>query len=455
MTMPGVTIAASGLNAADTEMDVISENLANASTPGYISQTAELTALGGGPNAVGSGVEVSGISIDYNAVLSSLMNTTAAASSSASATAGVLTTAQSLFGEPSSTGLQAQLSIFWSDWNAVATSPGNAAAYDSLVGAAEQVTESLNTLASGLETTATGAESQLDNQVSQVNSQLTQLASLNKEAVAANGANSGQNGIAEEQQSLVSEIASEIGGTASTTPTGAITYRVGGINLVEANNAAQLALSGSGGATTLVLSGTTTTVPVDSGTVAGLVAAMSTVSSWQTSLDNVATTLANTVNTQLEAGVSWNPVGSATATSSPGTAMFSYAGTPSAATIEVSPAMVANPTTIAAGTSAGAGPLDGGNAAEIASLSDTPGGADAIYQALVGSVGSAVQAADASQSATATAAAQASSTASSAEGVNQNSQLVAMLNDQQAYEASAKVITTAQSMVQSLLQAVS
>lgn len=455
MTMPGVSIALSGLNSASTEMDVISENLANAATPGYLSQTTNLAALGGGPDAVGSGVQVSGISVDYNAVLSVLMNTTAGASASASASYQVLSTAQSLLQEPSSTGLQSQLSRFWSDWSAVATNPGDSASYESLVGAAQQVTGSLNTLAAGLETTSTGALSQLDSQVKAVNSQLNQLAALNVEAAAANGSNSGQNGVTEQQQSLVSTIASEIGGSGSLGPTGAVTYSLGGISLVQGDNAAQIALSGSGGTTTVVLSGTTTVVPVDSGTVAGLISSMGTISSWQLSLSTVAMTLADTVNTQLEAGVSWNPVGSSTATSSPGTAMFSYSGSPSAATIEVSPAIVADPTTIAAGASSTTGPLDGTNAALVASLSNAPNGADGLYQALVGSVGSAVQSAGASETSTALAASQAAATASSSEGVNQNSQLVALLNDQQAYEASAKLITIAQSMAQSLLAAVS
>ncbi len=455
MTMPGVSIAASGLNAASVEMQVVSDNLANAATPGYLAQTAETTALAGGANAVGSGVGVSGISVDYSAVLSALMNSTAGQASASSAAASVLSTAQSLFQEPSSTGLQAQLSTFWSDWNAVAASPGNAATYDSLVGAAQQVTASMNSLAAGLTTTSQDALSQMDNQITQVNQQLRQLSQLNQQAVAANGSGSGQNGITEEQQSLVSTIASEIGGSASVGPTGAVTYKIGGINLVQGVNASQLETAGTAGSTTIVLEGTTTAVPVDSGTVAGLISAMGTISGWQSSLDSVATTLASTVNSQLEAGVSWSPVGSSTATSAPGTAMFSFSGTPSAATIEVSPAMVADPTTIAAGTSAAAGPLDGGNAQAVAALSDAPSGADALYQTLVGTVGSAVQAAKASETATVVAASQAQSTASSAEGVNQNDQLVSMLNDQQAYQASAKVIVTATSMVQALLQAVS
>jgi len=450
-TVPGLNISTSGLNAADVEMQAISDNLANAATPGYIAQTPEVAALGGGANAVGSGVAITGISLDYSSVLSTLMNTTSSAASQASASYQVLSTAQSLFQEPSSTGLGSQLSTFWSDWSAVETNPGSSAAYDSLVGAAQQVTESLNNLAGGLTTTANGATSQLDNQVSEVNQQLSQLAQLNAQAVAAHGAESGQNGIAEQQQSLVSTIASEIGGDASVGPTGAVTYKVGGINLVQGDNSATVALSGG----TLVLTGTTTAVPVSSGTVAGLMSAIGTVAGWQSSLDNVATTLASTVNTQLAAGVSWSPVGSSTATSSPGAPMFSFNGAPGAATIEVAPAMVADPTTVAAGSSTASGPLDGSNAAAVSALSDSPSGADALYQALVGNVGSAVQAAQASQSSTAMAASQAASTASAAEGVNQNNQLAAMLSDQQTYEACAKVITTAQSMVQSLLQAVS
>jgi flagellar hook-associated protein 1 FlgK len=184
-----------------------------------------------------------------------------------------------------------------------------------------------------------------------------------------------------------------------------------------------------------------------------LQAITTTLPAWQSALDNVAGTLASQVNSQLTAGVYWTPLGSSSATSSPGVAMFqsSSGGAVTAADIEVSPAIVANPGEVAAGSSASAGPLDGSNAQAVADLASSPSGADALYQALVGQAGSGTQAALAAQSVASQAASSAANSASASQGVNTNVQLTNLLQYQQMFSASAKVIGTAANMLNSLL----
>ncbi len=125
-----------------------------------------------------------------------------------------------------------------------------------------------------------------------------------------------------------------------------------------------------------------------------------------------------------------------------------------AATIGVNPAVVRNPALLAAATASTNGANDGSNAQVLAELGSSATGPDKTYQTFVTNLGSQVQTvtnqAQAQQSLSQSLAA----SLASVTGVNTDQQTVAMLGYQQAYQASAKVISTIDQMVQSLLAAV-
>lgn len=455
--MNSIGAALSAIEAAQVGMDAVATNLANAQTPGYIRQSVELGSLAGGASPVGSGVQVQAVSVQANQVLNALADATSARSGAAGSEAQALAAAQSLFNEPSASGLQAQLSKFWSAWTSVANAPGSLAARSSLLGAAGAVVDTFHSLSSALASLTRGTAAQLGDLVGQVNGQLSQLAKLNKQVVAGSGAEGGQNGLVEAQNALVAILATEIGAAASASSSGAVNLRVGGFLLVQGTTAASLSVSGSGTSTDIGVSGAAAPLPVTSGKVAGLLVALSAdLPSWSASLDAVANDLASAVNSQLAKGVSWSPLGSSSATSSPGTPMFasSAGGAVSASSIEVSPAMSASPATIAAGSSSSAGPLDGSNAAALAAISGLAGGPDSAYRSLIGQIGAAVSSAKAAATQSAQASAQAAATASASEGVHTNEALTKMLGYQQMYQAAGKVIGTAASMLDSLLTVV-
>lgn len=472
MSISPLDIAQTGLDAAQTGLDTVSQNLANASVTGYVAQTADLGTLAGGPGPVGSGVQVDAVSLDTNPALLLLSQSTAASSGAASSLSQTLQGAESVFTDfptsstssTSSSGLQSQLSTFWSDWASVANSPGSSAARTSLVGAAQSVTDTLQSMSSGLSSASQGAENQLTGLVGEINGQLSQMASLNKAVLATRGSSGdGANALREQQLSLATTLASEIGATNSTDATGSVTVQVGGTTLVSAAQAATLAVSGTPGSEQITASGgplpgsPASSVSVSSGNVAGLLTSINTdLPAWSSQLDKVAQTLASSVNTQLESGVYWTPLGSSSATSHPGVAMFDAkgGGTITAANIGVASTVANDPALIAAGSTAAAGPLDGSNAQAVSNLAGSSSGADSIYQALVGQAGADTATATTQASVASQAASAASAQASAQMGVNSNNQLTMMLQYQQMFEASGKVVSTAASMFASLLASV-
>ena len=149
MTIPslqGLQTALSGLIAEQTALDTAGNNIANANTEGYSRETALLepdhpltipalssyTGLGA---QLGTGVSVTTITRVRNEYLDAQYRTQNSSLSSATANAEVLEQAQSAFNEPSSAGIAAQLSNFWSAWNSLATSPTEEAAKQAVVAA--------------------------------------------------------------------------------------------------------------------------------------------------------------------------------------------------------------------------------------------------------------------------------------------------------------------------------
>lgn len=465
MGIAALNIALTGIEASQVGVDTVAENLSNAETPGYISQTADLAALAGGRGPTGSGVDVQGVGLNYDPVLTVLAQSTSAQAGAAGSLAQAVSAAQSAFTDfpaasstsssASGTGLQSELSTFWSDWTAVANSPGSLAARTSLLGAAQALVDTLHSMSSVLSQAAQGTYDQLSGLVGQVDDQLRQVASLNEAILANSGSfDGGANGLVEQRQALANKLAHELGAASSTDAQGAMTVSVGGTVLVQNGTAASLAVNGSGSGTQVTANGTA--LSVSSGQAAGLLSAITAdLPTWSASLDQVARALASTVDNQLGSGVYWTPLGSPSATSHPGIPMFgSSGGAITAAGIEINPTMASDPSTVAAGASSSSGPLDGSNAQAVANLASSSSGADSLYRALVGQVGSAVQAAGEAESVASQAAISAASQASAVEGVDSNVQLTTMIQYQQMFQAASKVIGTAASMLDSLLSAV-
>jgi len=443
----GLSIAASGLDAQQTTMDTIAQNLANANTPGYVNETANLTTLAGGDSlGVGGGVQVSAITQAADGLL--LANSQQAQGALAQSTAlqQVLSGAQAAFPEPGSDGLSAQLSSFWQAWDGIAQDPSSLAARTQVVDLAQNIVTTLGQESGQLTQLQTNAQSQLGSVVSATNALLGQVAGLNQQIVGAKGAGTDPNSLIDQRNNVLNQLASDIGATSRTMPDGTVTVSVGGIALVQGSSADPLELSGAPGSLAITSSTSGVTVPATGGTASGLLAAINQyLPAYQSQLDTVADKLATTVNTQLAAGY--------TATGAAGIPLFTGSG---AAGLAVNPAIVSDPTQIAASSTSTLPDAtnDGSNAQAMAELYDVATGPDQAYQSFVQELGAQVQSTGNQVQAQTSVANAAQENLQAVAGVNPDQQMVQMLSTQQAYQASAKLISTVSTMMQSLLASV-
>ncbi|MGH9017303.1 MAG: flagellar basal body rod C-terminal domain-containing protein, partial [Acidimicrobiales bacterium] len=142
----------------------------------------------------------------------------------------------------------------------------------------------------------------------------------------------------------------------------------------------------------------------------------------------------------------------ATGASGAGYPLFVGSG---AAGLAVNSAVSGNPQLIAASSTATLPDAtnDGGNAQAMAELYNVDSGPDARYQSLIQGLGSQVQAVNNQVTAQTSVANAAQANLQSIVGVNTNDQMVAMITDQQAYQASAKLVSTVDTMMQALISA--
>ena len=441
MSNVGLWSALAGIEADTTAMNVTSNNVANVNTEGYVRETPEFSSVATG------GVLVAGI----QQVSSSLQaaNALAATSSSAAATAyqTLMTTAQSAFPEPGSDGLQAQLSSFWSSWDNVANDPSQLANRTQVVNFAGNLVAGLNQASAKLSSLSQQSASQVSAVTSQVNSLLSQVATLNKSIVAA-GPNGPGNGLVDQRNQLVTTLAGDLGITVTPQSDGSINIYAGGLALVQGGVADNLSVTSSGGTVSVTSAHTGGPVPITQGTIGGLLQGINqTIPTYQARLDQVASDLATTVNNQQAAGQTQSGA------SGPPLFVATGGGAITAASISVNPAVAADPTLLAAATP-GAGALDGSNAQAMAELASSTAGPDQAYRIMIGNLGSDVQAATSLATTQATFSQQATAANQAVSGVNTDEEMVKMLSFQQGYQAAAKMITTVQNTLQSLLAAV-
>ncbi|HXQ74904.1 MAG TPA: flagellar hook-associated protein FlgK [Acidimicrobiales bacterium] len=441
-------IAASGLDAQQTAMDTISENLTNANTPGYVAESAQLsTNPGGDLLGVGDGVRVDGVTQNSDGLLATNALQTQGVLSQSTALQQILQGAQSAFPVSGSSGIASDLSSFWQSWDAISQDPSNPAPRTQVVDLAQNLVSDFQQASQQLSNLQVNAQSQVSTSVTQVNSILKQVATLNGEIGATEGGGSPANSLIDQQNQLMGELATSIGAVAVPQADGTVNVDVGGVTLVQGTWSDTVVTTGGAGAMKLVAHASGTTIPTSAGSVAGQLAAINQyLPAYQSQLDTAANDLASTVNTQLAAGYT------ATGASGAGYPLFEGTG---AAGISVNPAITGNVQLIAASSTAAVPDAtnDAGNAQAMAELYNSPTGPDQQYQSLIQGLGTQVAAVNSQVQAQTSVANAAQENLQSIEGVNTNDEMVQMLTFQQAYQASAKLVSTVDTMMQALIQA--
>jgi flagellar hook-associated protein 1 FlgK len=432
-TFSPLQTALSGVEAAQEELQTTGNNIANAGTAGYTDESVVLgenlpLTLGGGMNGagiqVGTGVEISSIASSRNQYLDAAYRTQNSVASSASTLQSYMNQLQGTLNEGSSSnaGISSQLSTFWSDWATLATDPSNGAAQQVVVNDGTTLAQSFNSLSQNLasiDAQATSQYAQLTGPSGQVMNDANSIAQLNTSISQAQAAGENDNQMIDARNQAIDDLSSLANVTTVNNSNGTVTVNFG--------DAAQPLVNGSTvnwpQAMTAAAGGTLGQLNALTGTpgVTG------TIAQYSTTLDSVANQLITSVNS-----IVTNP---------------SFFTGSSASTIAVNPAVSGPPLNVETTTTGTPGAND--VALAVAGLSG--GSPDQAYDSFVATIGSATQAAGTSATTEQSLATGIADQRQSVEGVDMNEEESNVIQEQQAYQASAQIMNAFNTMINSLI----
>ncbi|HLH93718.1 MAG TPA: flagellar hook-associated protein FlgK [Xanthobacteraceae bacterium] len=170
-----------GLNAAQQGLSVVSGNIANANTPGYVRQTADQVEVGSG-GTFGASVDVTGINRNLDALVQSQLWTETSGGSYADAKASLYQQLQQVYGTPGTPGaFDTAYNNFTAALQNLSTSPSSYAAQTGVLSAAQQLTQNLNSMSGGIQQLRTQAEQNISDAVTRANQAMQTIAQLNQQ----------------------------------------------------------------------------------------------------------------------------------------------------------------------------------------------------------------------------------------------------------------------------------
>lgn len=197
--------ALTGLGAAARSAQVVSNNVSNATTEGYSRQEIELN-----PKVVGGrggGVQVVGISRAVDEVLLREHRLANASIGSAEVASEFQSSALTLIGEPQDTGsLNAHVVAFETALLEAASRPESDARLSAVLGAATALSEKINSASDGIQTLRQDADAALAAEVNRLNTTLAQIHDLNEQILRAQGTNRDYPALLDNRDQLINNI---------------------------------------------------------------------------------------------------------------------------------------------------------------------------------------------------------------------------------------------------------
>jgi flagellar hook-associated protein 1 FlgK len=172
--------AVTGLRAAQTGLSIVSSNVANAETPGYVRKTALQVTTSGGDFAVG--VNVAGIQRQLDQFVQRQMRVESSGASYADLRALFYDRLQGVYGTPGSdSALETVFNNFTATLQALSTSPDSASARSAVLSSAQVLTQELNGMTSDIQGLRSDAELGLADAVQNANDAMSRIADINKQ----------------------------------------------------------------------------------------------------------------------------------------------------------------------------------------------------------------------------------------------------------------------------------
>ena len=444
------SIASNALGQDQSALDVISNNVANANTPGYTREVAnweenDPVTING--TSYGSGATMTGPISQRSLVLDGMLQQQMQAESGSSARLNALDQVQSIFNSATSagsnsstTGIGQDMSQFFDALTQLESNPSDNSLRQQVVTAATTMASDFNSAASQLSSQQSSLDEQSISVVSQVNALTKSIAQLNQQ-IQSTSPNADAGTLEDQRQQDIQQLSQLIGihqiqtendGLTITTSSGAVLVSEG-----QAYSLTTGTVSGESHIFDSQGNDVTSDLASGGGQIGGILTVRDQdIPQIQSALDTLAFDLGSAVNKQNEAGSDAN--GNA------GVAIFNLPSSSTGAAAGISVAITSGSQIAAAAT--GNGPSDDSNLLLLAGLANQSivGGSTPTnyYSDFVTGIGSLVSEVSTENGAQQTSLTQLQNQVNSLSAVDLNEEASSLETMEQSYEAASKVFTT-------------
>ena len=198
--------ALSGLNVASRSAEVVSSNIANALTEGYGRRELQVTARKVGNS--GQGAQVTGISREVNQVLLGDRRIADATASNMNRRADFMLRLETAIGTPENgASLSGRIAAFDTALIAAAAHPESSTRHDDLANTARALTNTFRVISTEIQSSRSDADTRIANEVSDVNRALATIAELNRNITASSSGGRDSSALIDQRQQLIDRVA--------------------------------------------------------------------------------------------------------------------------------------------------------------------------------------------------------------------------------------------------------
>ena len=441
-----LSIAAQALDVDQGALDVTTNNIANANTPGYSREVVDLseqTPVEIGNITYGTGVNLQQIQSVRNQVLSLLIAEQTTQQGGAQTQLNALQQVQALFSNPTQ-GIGADLSAFFNSVSQLSTNPSDGAQRAAVITAAQNLATSFNQTAQSLTSNQASLNQSVSSTVDQINGLTQQIAQINGQVGQMQQLGQDPGALLDQENQLINQLSTLTNVSETQTQEGLTLTTGNGTALVVGNQSYALQVgTGTGGMQDVFSQGQDITSTIQGGTLGGTIQVRDQdIPALMTQLNTLASQFATSINSAQAQGFDLN--------GNQGQALFTFNASGAAASLSVA---TTDPNAIAAssdGTSGSNGNIANLMAVETQALPSGETPTDG-YANLVAQSGNLAAQAQAEVTASTTSLNQLNDQLGAISGVSINEETTNLLNYQNAFAAAARVVTTVDQMTQTVL----
>jgi len=447
-------IGKNGLNIYRVATEVTGENIANVNTPGYSRQrvlleTAPPTTANGFP--LGTGVKISMVERYYDGLLQKQLVNAQTTQGFDTTKSSVLQQIEPTFNEVANDGLGAAITNFFGAWQDLTLNPAGSAERQAVLSRTQILTDNFKSVSTTLNDAISTQNASLVPLTDSINASLNNIAQLNGQIKTTEMVSGNANEMRDQRDQLIRDLSTQIGITFTENSDGTtdLKYADGGAALVTGSTAGSFSLVPNGAISDVYVAtaggGAAAKVTPVSGQLGATLELRDTIiPGYLAKVDGLANSIATEVNTQHQLGFDLS-----------GAAGVNFFSGTTAATISLNAGINGTDKIAAAGTAGLLG--DNSNALALAQLQGqklmSAGTATfgSYFNGLVSQVGLDVQSSKNTVTQDTAFTKQLSILRESNSGVSLDEELTNMVKYQRSYQASAKLISTATEMMDTVI----